>query len=238
MYSRRGVKVLYLGIKGMGISRSLNKDKAVKSEVKCLRHGNAVSFYKVYTAFVNEISISIISIARTNYKCFEEIIEKEINENDNVLILGDDERKSKIDLYIKSIKDKLKNYIDIKLDKNFIDRSLNIEKEKLTKEIFNFFIRKILIGNIKKEGNIYLTPIGNVNRFGKTVYKVLEENKNLQYAMDLRIDIFSGKEFDLNDLTHIIDPIQEYLDSKSLIEINNINLENKEELYFLMLEIN
>jgi hypothetical protein len=153
----------------------------------------------------------------------------ELFKNKNVIILAI-RKKISLDIYKLNLEIISKLII---LKQSYFNNKIDVEFILLP--LLNNYDKNKLIGNAKERYLILGWEDGE-NALGKIVLNVLKSCNDIHRYENLALNLYPNKEFDLQELTYIEDPLREYMeeDAKLIIkQITNNNMDGK--VYFSML---
>lgn len=232
MREENNIKIIYYGIGGSTIVKSVDKLKKLNFKRKINLKDSVISFYYTFKINFSTYNLNFIDIARTNNDSIFDILETEIDEYDNIIILGDDNNS-----FIKNINKNLsyKNikFINIIINKETIKRSNITNKKIISKEIIEFYINKLINRDETFEGRVYVSKETPIEKCGFGAYNVLSECKELYSQKELVLNIISGEKLYLDTLSYITDPILEYINENAKVKVKNIVSEELNENFIV-----
>lgn len=215
------IKVLYYGIGDDTIVKNIDKFKLLNFKRKVNLKGNIISFYDTFRINLNIHKLTFINVARTNNDAIVDVFKDEINDNDNIIIIGDNRNNFVEDInryiYYKNI-----NLINIIIDEETIKRSNLTNKKIISKEMIEFYISRILNRNENFEGRVYVSKKTSIKTCGMGAYNVLRECKELYSQKEIVLNVISGEKLYLDTLAYITDPILEYINENAKVKVKNI----------------
>ncbi|MBY0756266.1 hypothetical protein K5V21_12495 [Clostridium sardiniense] len=220
MREENNIKILYYGIGESAIVKNIDKFKTSNFERKIKLKDNIISFYDTFKININRYKVTFIDLTRTNKYAVVDIFKDEINEYDNIIILGDDNDFT--EGINKSLSYKNIKFINIIINEETIKRSNIANKKIISKEMIEFYINKLLNRDEIFEGRVYISQETPIKRCGIGVYNVLSECKELYSQKEVALNIISGEKLYLDTLAYITDPILEYINENAKVKVKNI----------------
>ena len=221
------IKILYNFKSKFNIKNYTIKNNNYKKKI--ILKDNVIYFYNLIKVNFQKYNLEIIDISNINEEFLVEIFNKEIKEEENLIIISNIFR-GKFTNNLISEKNKSINVI---IDKELINRSNDLDEKILLIEILKFFIESLVKASENLNGIVYLSLKNSIKDCGIGVYKVLNECKTLYSQREVVINIFSGRKLYLDDLSYITDPILEYTNAKAKFKIKNIVLKELEENFIV-----
>lgn len=221
------IKILYNFKSKFNIKNYTIKNNNYKKKI--ILKDNVICFYNLIKVNFQKYNLEIIDISNINEEFLVEIFNKEIKEEDNLIIISDIFRGK----FINNLISEKNKYINVIIDKELINRNNDLEEKILLIETLKFFIESLVKTSENFNGLVYLSLKNPIKDCGIGVYKILSELKTLYSQKEVVINIFSGRKLYLDDLSYITDPILEYTNAKAKFKIKNIVLKELEENFIV-----